>query len=292
MYKKIGFFLLIITLLGCSKDEKKVVVGSKPHTEQYILGEIISQTIENNTDIKVEKKFGIGGGTSNIHPAMEKGDIDIYPEYDSTGWSFVLKNPPLQDGKDLLSELRKQYSYKYKIKWLNYYGFNNTYALAMKKDLAENLGINSYSDLAKKSQDLKFGAEYDFYEREDGFKNLEKNYGMDFSNKKELDIGLKYLSIGENQVDVINVFSTDALLKKYNLKVLNDDKNLFPPYYAATVIREETLKKYPELEPALKKLDNNINNNEMIEMNYLVEIENKDPKDVAHEFLKNKGIIK
>ncbi|MEG0136239.1 MAG: glycine betaine ABC transporter substrate-binding protein, partial [Cetobacterium sp.] len=106
------------------------------------------------------------------------------------------------------------------------------------------------------------------------------------------DIGLKYLSIGENQVDVINVFSTDALLKKYNLKVLNDDKNLFPPYYAATVIREETLKKYPELEPALKKLDNNINNNEMIEMNYLVEIENKDPKDVAHEFLKNKGIIK
>lgn len=292
MYKKIGFFLLIITLLGCSKDEKKVVVASKPHTEQYILGEIISQTIENNTDIKVEKKFGIGGGTSNIHPAMEKGDIDIYPEYDSTGWSFVLKNPPLQDGKDLLSELRKQYSYKYKIKWLNYYGFNNTYALAMKKDLAENLGINSYSDLAKKSQDLKFGAEYDFYEREDGFKNLEKNYGMDFGNKKELDIGLKYLSIGENQVDVINVFSTDALLKKYNLKVLNDDKNLFPPYYAATVVREETLKKYPELEPALKKLDNNINNNEMIEMNYLVEIENKDPKDVAHEFLKNKGIIK
>lgn len=284
--------ILIMFLASCGNKEKKVVVASKPMTEQYILAEMITSLVEADTDIKVEKKLGIGGGTSNIHPAMEKGEIDIYPEYTGTGWLFVLKKDLINDPNKLYEEVKKEYSTKYGIKWLGLYGFNDTYALAIKKSLADKLDINTYSDLARASNTLKFGAEYDFYEREDGYKGLQSEYGFNFKEKKELDIGLKYEAINSDNVDVINAFSTDALLKKYELKVLKDDKNFFPSYFAATLVREETLKKYPELEAVLNKLEGKISDDEMTQMNYKVENEKKDPEDVAKEFLKNKGLLK
>jgi len=284
--------LMVISLVGCGSKTKKVVVASKPMTEQYILAEMITALIEANTDIKVEKKLGIGGGTSNIQPAMLKGEIDIYPEYTGTGWLFVLKKDLIKDPVKLYEEVKKEYSTKYAIKWLGLYGFNDTYALAIKKSVADKLNINTYSDLASKSDSLKFGAEPDFYEREDGYKGLQKEYGFKFKEKREMDIGLKYEAINSDNVDVINAFSTDALLKKYDMKVLVDDKNFFPSYFATTLIREETLKKYPELEAVLNKLQGKINDDEMTQMNYLVEKEKKDPKDVATEFLKGKGLLK
>ena len=284
--------IMIISLVGCESKTKKVVVASKPMTEQYILAEIITELIESNTDIKVEKKLGIGGGTSNIHPAMVKGEIDIYPEYTGTGWLFVLKKDLINDPNKLYEEVKKEYLTKYGIKWLGLYGFNDTYALAIKKSIADKLNINTYSDLARKSDSLKFGAEYDFYERDDGYKGIQKEYGFNFKEKKEFDIGLKYEAINSQNVDVINAFSTDALLKKYDLKVLKDDKNFFPSYFASTLIREETLKKYPELENVLNKLEGKINDDEMTRMNYKVEKEKKDPKDVAKEFLRAKGLLK
>ncbi|MBK5242263.1 glycine betaine ABC transporter substrate-binding protein [Clostridium sp.] len=284
--------IMTLSLVGCGSDDKKVVIASKPMTEQYILAEMLTQLVEANTDIKVEQKLGIGGGTSNIQPAMEKGEIDIYPEYTGTGWLFVLKKDLINDPNKLYEEAKKEYESKYKIKWLGLYGFNDTYALAMKRAAAEKLNINTYSDLASKGSGLKFGAEYDFYEREDGYKGLEKTYGLTFIGKTELDIGLKYEAINSNNVDVINAFSTDSMLKQYDLKVLYDDKNFFPSYYATTLVREETLKKYPELENVLNKLEGKISNDEMIQMNYKVEKEKKDPKDVANEFLKSKGLLK
>lgn len=284
--------IMIISLVGCGSKTKKVVVASKPMTEQYILAEMITALIESNTDIKVEKKLGIGGGTSNIQPAMLKGEIDIYPEYTGTGWLFVLKKDLIKDPAKLYEEVKKEYSAKYAIKWLGLYGFNDTYALAIKKSVADKLNINTYSDLASKSDSLKFGAEPDFYEREDGYKGLQKEYGFKFKEKREMDIGLKYEAINSDNVDVINAFSTDALLKKYDLKVIKDEKNFFPSYFATTLIREETLKKYPELEKVLNKLEGKINDEEMTQMNYLVEKEKKDPKDVAMEFLKSKGLLK
>lgn len=284
--------IMVISLVGCGSKTKKVVVASKPMTEQYILAEMITALIESNTDIKVEKKLGIGGGTSNIQPAMLKGEIDIYPEYTGTGWLFVLKKDLIKDPAKLYEEVKKEYSAKYAIKWLGLYGFNDTYALAIKKSVADKLNINTYSDLASKSDSLKFGAEPDFYEREDGYKGLQKEYGFKFKEKREMDIGLKYEAINSDNVDVINAFSTDALLKKYDLKVIKDEKNFFPSYFATTLIREETLKKYPELEKVLNKLEGKINDDEMTQMNYLVEKEKKDPKDVAMEFLKSKGLLK
>jgi glycine betaine/choline ABC-type transport system substrate-binding protein len=282
--------MLVISLVGCGQPERKVVVASKPHTEQYILAEMLTQLIEANTDIKVEKKLGIGGGTSNIHPAMLKGEIDIYPEYTGTGWLFVLKKNLISDPNELYEAVKKEYWDAYKIKWLGLYGFNDTYALAVKKSLADKLNINTYSDLAAKSSHLKFGAEYDFYEREDGYTGLKEKYGFNFKEQKEFDIGLKYEAINTDSVDVINAFSTDGLLKKYDLKVLEDNQKFFPSYYATTLVREETLKKYPELETVLNKLEGRISNDEMIQLNYEVENEKKDPKDVAKEFLKGKGL--
>jgi glycine betaine/choline ABC-type transport system substrate-binding protein len=283
---------LLVGVFGCAvTEEKKVVVASKPHSEQYILAEMITLLIENGTDIKVEKKLGIGGGTANIQPAMESGEIDIYPEYTGTGWLFVLKEELINDSEVLYESVKEAYAEDYNIKWLGMYGFNNTYAMAMKRELAEEMEIETYSDLAEKGGVLSFGGEYDFYEREDGLPGLEALYGLSFGDTVEMDIGLKYEAIGSGQVDVINAFSTDGLIKKFELKVLEDDKQFFPAYHAATLIRQETLDAYPELEAVLEALSGQISDEEMTEMNYLVENEKMDPVKVAEEFLRGKGLL-
>jgi len=290
---KVLIVVLVLTLAimsGCSAKEKKVVIASKPMTEQYILVEMLTYLIEANTDITVEQKMGIGGGTSNIHPAMISGEVDIYPEYTGTGWLFVLKQDLINDPDALYKATKEAYDSEYDITWSNLYGFNDTYGLAMKKEKAEALGIKTYSDLAALSADLNLGAEYDFYEREDGYPGLAETYGFDFGEKTELDIGLKYQSISSDEVDVINVFSTDGRLKEANLVVLEDDKNFFPSYYCATLIRNDTLKKYPELADVLAMMDDAISDEEMTYLNYLVEIENEDPKQVALDFLIEKGL--
>ena len=283
---------ILLTLTACSSQEPKtVVIASKPHSEQYILAEMLSLLIENHTDIKVEKKLGIGGGTSNIHPAMLSGDFDIYPEYTGTGLLFVLKEDLITDPDELYKRVQDRYLEEYNIKWLGLYGFNNTYALAVKESTAQTYNLETYDDLALASKDLVFGAEYDFFERDDGYEALKDAYGFEFKDTKEMDIGLKYEAIGSDEVDVINAFSTDGLIKQYNLKVLEDNKNFFPAYQAATLIRKETLDKYPELEEVLEKLTGQISDDEMIQMNYQVEKENMDPRDVAEQFLKAKGLI-
>jgi len=283
--------VMVILAAGCQSEEKKVVIASKPMAESYIVAEMMGQLIEANSDIKVEYKMGIGGGTSNIQPAMEAGEIDMYPEYTGTGWLFVLKNDLVTDPEALYEGVKSQYQEKFDFIWLDRFGFNNTYALAIDKSKADSMGINSFSDLAAQSGSLVLGSEYDFYEREDGFPGLVAAYGFNFKETKELDIGLKYKAIGEGQVDVINNFSTDGLLAEYDLKVLKDDKNFFPAYEAATVIRQETLDKYPELEAILNQLAGLISDEEMQQMNYYVEKENRDAGDVAAEFLKAKGLL-
>lgn len=283
--------VMVILAAGCQSEEKKVVIASKPMAESYIVAEMMGQLIEANSDIKVEYKMGIGGGTSNIQPAMEAGEIDMYPEYTGTGWLFVLKNDLVTDPEALYEGVKSQYQEKFNFIWLDRFGFNNTYALAIDKSKADSMGINSFSDLAAQSGSLVLGSEYDFYEREDGFPGLVAAYGFNFKETKELDIGLKYKAIGEGQVDVINNFSTDGLLAEYDLKVLKDDKNFFPAYEAATVIRQETLDKYPELEAILNQLAGLISDEEMQQMNYYVEKENRDAGDVAAEFLKAKGLL-
>lgn len=293
MKRLIGIFLVIIlfTSVGCAKEEKKVIIGSKPMTEQFIIAEMLSLLIETKTDIKVEKNLGIGGGTSNIHPAMEAGQLDLYPEYTGTGWLFVLKHELMENQEELYKELKAEYNEKYQMNWLGLYGFNNTYCLAVKPELVSKYNLKSISDLAKVSNELRFGANYDFYEREDGFEALKNAYDLKFKDQLDMDIALKYDALMNDEIDATVVFSTDGKLEENKLVVLEDDKNFFPSYYASTVVRNEILEKYPELEEIIELLTGKISNEEMIKMNYLVEIEKMDPKDVAKQFLEEKDLI-
>ena len=284
--------LLSIPSFGCSNKSDTIKIATKPMTEQFILGEMIKLLIEDNTDLNVEITKGIGGGTSNIHPAIVKGDFDLYPEYTGTGWSFVLKEDGIPDDETLYKELQEKYKNNYDLSWIGLYGFNNTYGLVIRKDLSEKYNIKTYSDLAKYSENLTFGAEYDFYEREDGFDALCEEYGMSFKKSVDLDIGLKYNAINSKEIDVMNVFTTDGQLADSDVVLLEDNKNFYQTYYCGTVIRNDILKKYPELEEVLMKMNNILTESEMAELNYKVESKKEDEKKVAEDFLRDKGLLK
>lgn len=286
----IMLFASTALLIACGGNQDKIVIASKPMTEQYIIVEMLTYLIEDNSDLEVEQKLGIGGGTSNIHPGMVSGSIDMYPEYTGTGWLFVLEEELITDPTELYQEVKSAYEEDFGIVWTGLYGFNNTYGLAMKESLANELNISTYSDLAAQSDSLTLGAEYDFYEREDGYPGLVETYGFDFETTTELDIGLKYQAISNDSVDVINIFSTDGRLEEFGLTVLEDDQNFFPSYHAATLVRQEILDEYPELIDILAMLEGQISDEDMTRMNYLVDIENQDPQDVAREFLEEKGL--
>lgn len=284
--------LLSIPSFGCSNKSDTIKIATKPMTEQFILGEMIKLLIEDNTDLNVEITKGIGGGTSNIHPAIVKEDFDLYPEYTGTGWSFVLKEDGIPDDETLYKELQEKYKNNYDLSWIGLYGFNNTYGLVIRKDLSEKYNIKTYSDLAKYSEDLTFGAEYDFYERDDGFDALCEEYGMSFKKSVDLDIGLKYNAINSKEIDVMNVFTTDGQLADSDVVLLEDNKNFYQTYYCGTVIRNDILKKYPELEEVLMKMNNILTESEMAELNYKVESKKEDEKKVAEDFLRDKGLLK
>lgn len=285
--------LLVVSFLsGCGKKQDTIKIATKPMTEQFILSEMLSILIEENTDLKVEITKGIGGGTGNIHPALIKGDFHMYPEYTGTAWSYVLKKEEIPDSDILYKELQKEYEEKYDLKWVGAYGFNNTFGLGISKEVADKYSIKTYSDLAKYSSELNFGAEYDFYEREDGFDALCSTYGLKFKEHLDLDIGLKYEAIKSKKVDVINIFTTDGQLSVSDMIVLQDDKNFFPSYYCGTVVRKDILQKHSELEEMLMTMDGIISESEMAKLNYEVEGNGKDERTVAREFLISKGLIK
>lgn len=297
--RKIIYIISFILILGVTtasalniKSEKTTIkFATKPMTEQYIIGEMMKSLIENKTDLNVELTQGVGGGTSNIQPAMEKGEFDIYPEYTGTGWNNVLKKKDMYN-ESMFSQLQDEYNKNYKFKWIGIYGFNNTYGLAIRKEIADKYNIKTYSDLGKYSKDLVFGAEYDFYEREDGFNDLSKTYGLKFKKNVELDIGLKYKAINNKDIDVMNIFTTDGQLNTSDIVVLEDDKNFYPSYRCGNVVREEMIENHPEIKEILLELNNKIDDKEMSKLNYEVEIEGKEPKVVANEFLIKNGLLK
>lgn len=265
-------------------------IATKPMTEQYILGEALKEYLEQETDLKVELTQGVGGGTSNIEPGMESGAFDLYPEYTGTGWNVVLAQTGLY-GEEMFPELQKQYAEK-GLTWRGMYGFNNTFGIAVRTELAEKYGLKTYSDLKAVAPLLTFGAEYDFFEREDGFAALTDTYGLHFGKTVDMDIGLKYQAIQDGKIDVMNIFTTDGQLSVSNITVLEDDLHFYPSYRCGNVVRLDTLDKYPELEPLLEKLNGTITDDAMAQMNYLVEGEGKEPAAVAHDFLAAQGLLK
>lgn len=288
----LGLFIIIFGAYFSlnSKKDKTINIATKPMTEGYILGQMLTELIEQDTDLKVNMTTGVGGGTSNIHPAMLKGEFDIYPEYTGTSWEAVLKKEGSYD-ESKFDELQKEYKEKYNLEYVNLYGFNNTYGLAVNRDIAEEYNLKTYSDLAAVSNNLIFGAEYDFFEREDGYKELQKVYNVDFKKKIDMDIGLKYQAMKDKKIDVMVIFTTDGQLAISDVVVLEDDKKMYPSYRAGTVVRSEILSKYPELKAVLEKLNNILDDKTMADLNYQVESEGKKPEDVAREYLQEKGLL-
>lgn len=297
--KKLAVLMGVIAVIVCivlaavfSKGKKDTIhIATKPMTEQYILGEMLDILIEQDTDLNVEVTEGVGGGTSNIQPAMESGEFDLYPEYTGTGWNMVLKKDGIYS-EDSFAKLQKEYKDSLDMQWSGMYGFNNTYGLVVRKEIAEKYNIETYSDLKAIADQLTFGAEYDFFEREDGYDALCKTYGFNFKKTMDMDIGLKYQAINQGKIDVMVIFTTDGQLAVSNVKVLKDDKGFYPSYMCGNVVRNEVLKKHPELKKELKKLSGKITDSDMAQMNYEVETEKKEPRDVAREFLKSAGLVK
>lgn len=268
-----------------------VHVATKPMTEQYILGEMLDILIEQDTDLKVELTQGVGGGTSNIQPAMEKGEFDLYPEYTGTGWNMVLKRAGLYT-EDLFEDMQREYEEDLGMQWVGMYGFNNTYGLAVRKEVAGKYGLETYSDLKEAAPLLTFGAEYDFFEREDGYDALCKAYDLHFKNTMDLDIGLKYQAVNQGKIDVMVIFTTDGQLSVSDVKVLRDDKNFYPSYLCGNVIRSDVLLEHPELGDVFAKLEGRFTDEEMAKMNYQVETEGREPRSVAEDFLRTCGLIR
>ncbi len=287
-----GLAILIIRWSPALFTRNDIVVASKPTSEQYILGEIIAQMIEHHTPLAVTRKFGIGGGTSNIHPAILSGEVDLYPEYTGTAWLFVLKETPIQQPAKLYEALQEAYRKEYNLQWMGLLGFNNTFTMALPEDIARQQNISTFSDLAAHSKMFTFGAEFDFFEREDGFAALSKVYSFDFDQIVELDVNLKFQALANNTVEVINAFSTDSRIREMNLRVLEDDKFFFPAYQAGIVVRMETLSEYPELNAVLAPLFGLIDDEAILQMNYEVEIRQRTPGEVANSFLTAHGLLK
>lgn len=260
-------------------------------TEQYIMSEMLDILIEQDTDLNVEITQGVGGGTSNIQPAMENGEFDIYPEYTGTAWNMVLKHDGLYT-EDLFDQLQDEYKQKYDMEWIGMYGFNNTYGLVVRSEIAQQYNLKTYSNLQAVAPSLTFGAEYDFFEREDGYDALCETYGLNFGQTMDLDIGLKYQAIEQKQIDVMVIFTTDGQLSASDVVVLEDDKQFYPSYICGNVIRSEVLEEHPELESVFKKLDGLIKDSDMAKMNYQVETQKQEPRDVAKEFLSEHNLIK
>lgn len=301
--KKKGIFLLLSLVLaaallfagcagggGAAGDKGKIVVGSKNFNENIILGEMLAQLIEAKTDLQVERKMNLGG-TLVCFNALKQGDLDLYPDYTGTGLMAVLKQPVQTDPDKVYDYVQKEYNEQFKIKWLKPYGFNNTYTVAVRRETADKYNLEKTSDLVPLAKDMVFGGEQEFFNRPDGYDGLVKTYGLNFKEHKSFETALKYQATAQNKIDVTDAFSTDGELITYNLKILEDDKKFFPPYFATTIVRMDTLEKYPELEETLNLLAGKISDAEMQQLNYEVAEKDRKAKDVVKEFLQKKGIV-
>lgn len=281
---------LPLSLAGCS-GKNTITIGSKDFGENIVIGEMLAQLIENHTDLKVSRKLNMGG-TFVCFEAIKNGQIDLYPEYTGTGLTAHLKVDVISDPDESYRVVAEEFDKQFNIKWLEPLGFNNTYTLAVTNDVYEEYGVETYSDLAEISDQLVFGAEHEFFDRQDGYDGLVKLYGMTFKGEpKKMNVSLKYQAIGNGDMDVTDAFSTDGPIKQYNLKVLTDDKGFFPPYYAAPIVRKETLEAHPELEEVLNMMAGSIDDAAMTDLNYKIDVEGQDVKTVAKDFLNDKGLL-
>lgn len=280
------------TLIGhLSVEKKQITVGYDNTAEEAIIANMLILLIENNTDITVKEMGNMAGGETVLHPAAVHGDIDIYPEYTGTAWLTILKHKNIPKQDVLNRKLQFEFNKKYSLSWVGMYGFDDSYGIAVTKKVADEYNLQTYSDLAKVSGNIRFGAEPGFFERKDGFNALCEKYGFRFKSHSDITFSLKYDAIMADKVDAIIIFTTDGRLKDSDLVVLKDDKEYFPKYLCGNVVRNGTLKKYPELEDVLNMTEDILNANEMSKLNRAVEVDGQEPATVAKNFLIEKGLL-
>ncbi len=291
------FCLLILALVlgiascnpNSSSSSGDIVVASKGFTEQDILSELLAQQIEATTHVKVARRRFTT--TLVTHEALVSGKVDAYIEYTGTAFTVILKQKVLHDPKVVYEKVRELYAKKFNLEVMEPLGFEDTFAMIIRGEDAKRYNVQTLSEFAQYTPKLRGGFGYEFVEREDGFIGLAKTYGLRFAQSpRTMDLGLIYRALMQKQVDLIDGNSTDGQISRLGLRVLKDDRHYFPPYEAAPIVRQETLKKYPELRQAIAQLVGQISADDMRRLNYLVEGELRDIKDVVREFRLSKGL--
>jgi osmoprotectant transport system substrate-binding protein len=264
---------------------QRIVVGSKNFTESDLLGEIVAQQIERRTGLPVERRLHLGGSFV-CHQAITSGAIDIYVEYTGTAFTAILKQQPVTNPDSVLRYVRSEYLKRFAIDWVRPFGFNNTFAILVRHADADRYRLKTIADLAPVAPRLKAGFGYEFLERTDGFPGLSALYSLRFSQPPTaMDLGLTYRALADGKVDVIAGNSTDGQIAALDLVQLADDRNYFPPYQAAALVRRAVLEKYPALATALAELGGRISDAEMRRLNALADVEHKDIAVIAREWL-------
>ena len=272
-----------------SQAQQTVRVGSKNFTEQFVLAEIYAQALD-AAGIKTEKKLNLGG-TLIAHKALEEKQIDFYPEYTGTMLLAVLKQEPLSDPKAVYDKVKEAYA-KMGLAVLNQSNLNNGYVMVVRAETAQKYKLETLSDLTKVAKELKIGAGPEFRDRKDGLPGLKAKYDMVFGEDLQMAIGLRYQALKNDQIQVVNGYSTDGMISALKLKRLRDDKSLWPPYYVVPVICKEVLDGNPKIGEVLNKVSALLDESTMAQMNLQVDGEKLEPKDVARDFLKAKGLVK
>lgn len=282
--------ILIVMLAGCGGSGHRIVVGSKNFTEQVILGELLAQHIESKTGLEVDRRLNLGG-TFVCHRAITAGEIDTYVEYTGTAFTAILKHEPIGDPNHVYQQVKREYAERFGLDWMEPLGFNNTFAIIVRGEDARALNLRTISQAAKYTPRWRAGFGYEFMERADGFAGLAKTYGLRFAETPRImDLGLMYRALTEKQVDLVAGNSTDGPITSLDLAVLEDDRHYFPPYEAAPVVRQQTLERHPDVRAALQHLGGLISEEDMRRLNYQVDGQHRDVKQVVQEFLRSKRL--
>lgn len=287
--------LMISFLSACGGSQDTIKVGSKEFTEQLVLGQITVKALE-NAGFAVEDKTGIAG-SDKARLALENGDFDLYWEYTGTAWLAQLQHDEPITEPQKAYEMVKAEDSENGLTWLQYAPMNNTYVMMMRREHAKELGIKSLSDLAdyinENPRELIVAIGHEFSIRPDGFPGVQEHYGFkpDSGSIKTMDDGIMYKVLQEEQVDVAIGTATDARIAAYNLVGLEDDNFFFPVYNGAPVVRTETLEENPEIKDVLEKIAPKLDDDTMIKLNYEVDIKEREPEEVAEEWLRTEGFI-
>ncbi len=277
--------LIAAPILVACRGHGRIRVGSKNFTEQSILGEIVAQHLENRLRQAVDRKLDLGG-TLLAHQAITSGAIDVYPEYTGTALTAILHLAPIADEAAVLGRVREEYQRRFRLVWLPPLGFNNSFAMVIRGDLARPGRLATLSDAALYPRGWKLGVGYEFLDRPDGLAALQRTYGLKLEGpSRTMDLGLLYRALEQGEVTMVAGNTTDGLLSVLDVTVLRDDKHAFPPYQAALVAREEALSSNGKLRDALMELSGKLPERTMQSLNYDVDGKYEAVASVARGFL-------